>query len=295
MNIIDETYLSTVKKYPALSNKEQVELLKKYKSGDSAAYEKLVLHNQGLVLKTASKYKGLFKTYDFMDLVQCANIGLIKAIKDYDIEKGFAFSTYAVEAMRNTIMKETDNYDLSIRIPAYLCAAERKIKTAKLEYEAKNGREPNIDELKKLTNLPGNIINTAKNKYKEISMDTCTTNDDADTSGLYEYLISDINVEEDAIKNQGPNFWDAIDDFLEFMEKRESQQERQKEMKRDIKIFKDRIGYRERPILSCRKCAEKYDMTQQNVKNIEYKFIRYLKNPKYNRKIKEYNSWIRQQ
>lgn len=74
--------------------KENLALLAKAKEGDRAATEELILLNVGLVKSIASRFLG--RGTDFEDLTQIGHIGLLKAIRTFDMERGCAFSTYAV-------------------------------------------------------------------------------------------------------------------------------------------------------------------------------------------------------
>lgn len=65
------------------------------------AKEQLILANKGMVgiiLKSLN-----LPVYD-EDLHSIGIIGLIKAVKSYDVEKGFKFSTYATRVIRNEIL-----------------------------------------------------------------------------------------------------------------------------------------------------------------------------------------------
>ena len=70
------------------------EALKAYAEGDSSAESKLMELNSGLVNGLAYRFRG--RGTDFEDLVQIGSIGLLKAIRSFDLSRGFAFSTYAV-------------------------------------------------------------------------------------------------------------------------------------------------------------------------------------------------------
>lgn len=90
-----------------LSNEEKIKCLKLYQStGDNEALSILMLSNQGLVRKIASKYKG--QSIEFDDLCQIGNIGLVRALQLYDYEKYSmgAFSTYVGRAIENKIQRE---------------------------------------------------------------------------------------------------------------------------------------------------------------------------------------------
>ena len=70
------------------------ELIARYRAGDTDAGNRLVEINLPLVYKIASRFKE--RCDDLGDLVECGTLGLVKAIKTFDLDRGCAFSTYAV-------------------------------------------------------------------------------------------------------------------------------------------------------------------------------------------------------
>ena len=81
-------------KLPLLKEKEKEELLKKVKSGDKTARDKLINGNLRLVLSVIQRFTGRGENLD--DLFQVGCIGLIKSIDNFDITQNVRFSTYAV-------------------------------------------------------------------------------------------------------------------------------------------------------------------------------------------------------
>lgn len=74
--------------------RQNAEWIGKAQKGDEKAMEVLILNNAGLVNSIAAKFLGRGTEYE--DLVQIGNIGLIKAIRSFDLGRECAFSTYAV-------------------------------------------------------------------------------------------------------------------------------------------------------------------------------------------------------
>ena len=77
-----------------MSYDQNPELILRYRDGDEVAGERLVEINLPLVYSIASRFKE--RCDDIGDLVECGTLGLVKAIKTFDISRGCAFSTYAV-------------------------------------------------------------------------------------------------------------------------------------------------------------------------------------------------------
>lgn len=73
---------------------ENPSLIERYRAGDADAGEELVLRNTPLVYSIAGRFSG--RGADMSDLIECGQIGLVKAINTFDTRRGTAFSTYAV-------------------------------------------------------------------------------------------------------------------------------------------------------------------------------------------------------
>ncbi len=88
-------YFREIWKFPLLEKEEEYMLAERFRShGDSNAAHKLVTSHLRLVAKIAMKYKGY--GLPMADLVSEGNIGLMKAVKKFEPERGFRLSTYAM-------------------------------------------------------------------------------------------------------------------------------------------------------------------------------------------------------
>ncbi len=88
-------YLREIQKFPILTPEQEYEYAVRFaKNNDKEAGKILIQSHLRLVVKIAYK----FKNYGLpaSDLVAEGNIGLIQALKKFEPEKGFRFSTYAM-------------------------------------------------------------------------------------------------------------------------------------------------------------------------------------------------------
>ena len=69
------------------------ELIRRYRSGERDAGGELAEKNRPLVYSIAMRFRG--RGVELDELVEAGNIGLVKAINTFDLERGCAFSTYA--------------------------------------------------------------------------------------------------------------------------------------------------------------------------------------------------------
>lgn len=97
-------YLREIQKFPLLSAKEEYEYGMRFKkTGDKEAAKMLVQSHLRLVVKMATKFRNY--GLPITDLVSEGNVGLIQAVKKFDPEKGFRFSTYAMWWIRAYIQE----------------------------------------------------------------------------------------------------------------------------------------------------------------------------------------------
>ena len=120
------------------------ELIVQAKEGDESALSRLVEENTGLVRSIAIRFMGRGVDYD--DLCQIGHIGMIKAIRNFDLERGTAFSTYAVPLIIGEIKRFLrDDGEIKVgreikRKAAILCAAREK-------YISQHQNEPTVSIL----------------------------------------------------------------------------------------------------------------------------------------------------
>ena len=79
------------------------ELIKRAKSGDKNALDTIIKENVGLIWSIVRKFAN--RGYEFDDLFQIGSIGLIKAVKNFDLNFNVKFSTYAVPMIMGEIKR----------------------------------------------------------------------------------------------------------------------------------------------------------------------------------------------
>ena len=88
-------YQQSIKEIPFLTEEEEYELgMRLKKDNDLEAAKKLILSHLKLVMKIARSYNGYGLPH--ADLVQEGNIGLMKAVKKFDVERGVRLVSYAM-------------------------------------------------------------------------------------------------------------------------------------------------------------------------------------------------------
>jgi RNA polymerase sigma-32 factor len=97
-------YLYEISKHPILTKEEESEIAERiYFRNDKEAEQKMVVANLRLVVKIALDYYSY--QLNVLDLIQEGNVGLLRAVKKYDPQRGTRFSTYASFWIRAYILK----------------------------------------------------------------------------------------------------------------------------------------------------------------------------------------------
>lgn len=106
-------YLREISKFPLLNPDEEFELARRVRdNGDQKAAFRLVTSHLRLVVKIAMDFQRRW-AQNVADLIQEGNVGLMRAVKKYDPEKGIKFSYYAAYWVKAYILKYImDNWRL---------------------------------------------------------------------------------------------------------------------------------------------------------------------------------------
>src|ERR1700693_3030051 len=88
-------YLEEIRRFPMLEPQEEYMLAKRWREhGDRPAAHKLVTSHLRLVAKIAMGYRGY--VLPISDVISEGNVGLMRAVKRFEPEKGFRLTTYAM-------------------------------------------------------------------------------------------------------------------------------------------------------------------------------------------------------
>lgn len=97
-----ESYIQAVNRFPLLSREEEVSLARRFRSdGDVEAARQLVLSHLRVVVAVARGYMGYRLPQG--DLIQEGNVGLMKAVKRFDPERGVRLVSFAIHWIRAEI------------------------------------------------------------------------------------------------------------------------------------------------------------------------------------------------
>ena len=129
------------------------ELLRRYhEDGDTRARDLLAEEMVPLARALAGRYSGRGEPLD--DLVQVACVGIMKAIKGFDMSRDVRFSSYATPTVLGEIKRHFRDKTWSVRVPRGL--QELQLEVAKKRDELTNelGRSPTVQELADAIDAP---------------------------------------------------------------------------------------------------------------------------------------------
>lgn len=159
---IYRTYLRKLNEYPLLEPERERVLLCTIHNCEASspeycsAFSELVTSNLRLVVSVVKHYaNGMAST---MDLIQDGTLGLITAIKKFDIERGFKLSTYATWWIRQAVQKSYQKQVSTATIPQFRFDQYTLINAARTKYRQAAGEDPTYYQLAEMI---GNRISSS--------------------------------------------------------------------------------------------------------------------------------------
>ena len=254
--LTDDVYKDYVSKLRRveLSKEDEHEILREIKSGDKKQRDMFVENNLLLVISIAKRYVGY--GLDFMDLIQEGNMGLIKAIERFDINKGYRFSTYATHWIRSFVARSIANESRLIRIPAHRYEKYVKYSMIRNNYISKFGIEPTIKEMSEYSGIPeDDLMELSKLSELPVSLNSKINNDGEESNEL-ELLVPDNYSLEDEVEKKL-----SIEEIITFMNYINISE-------KHIKILLLRYGFYDGHAYTLREIGEMYNVTRERIRQI---------------------------
>ena len=129
---------------PGAPNVEEWELLVQKKS---EAETTLLTRNRGLVRRVCQQFVSLLNSMTIFDLEQEGNLGFLKAIQKFDLERTTKLSTYAVYWIRQAVQQAIANQDRTIRLPVHKRNEIRQYRILVERLTENLDRDPSVREI----------------------------------------------------------------------------------------------------------------------------------------------------
>jgi RNA polymerase sigma-B factor len=126
---------------------------------ESRIRDELVSRFMPLARKLAHRYHAAGEPLD--DLIQVANVGLLKAVDRFDERRGVAFTTYAVPTITGELKRYFRDNSWAVHVPRGTRDRALQIHSAIREASEKTGQRPATDELAERLSLSEREVDDA--------------------------------------------------------------------------------------------------------------------------------------
>ena len=265
-------YLKEIGQIKLLTIEEESELADRIIEGDEQAKATLAEANLRLVVSIAKRYVG--RGMLFLDLIQEGNIGLMKAVEKFDVEKGFKFSTYATWWIRQAITRAIADQARTFRVPVHMVETINKLARIERQLTLELNREPTEEELsKKMGTSVEKIRDIYKISQEPVSLETPIGEEE--DSHLGDFIPDETNMSpEDFAVNE--LLKDEISEVLLTLTEREE------------KVIRLRFGLEDGRSRTLEEVGQLFGVTRERIRQIEAKALRKLRHPSRSRKLKDY-------
>lgn len=142
---VTRLYLNEIGASRLLTAAEEIHCARRIRAGDEEARQRMIESNLRLVVKIARRY--IDRGLPLLDLIEEGNLGLIHAVKKFDPERGFRFSTYATWWIRQTIERAIMNQSRTVRLPIHVIKEINACLRAARTLRQANDRTPSTADI----------------------------------------------------------------------------------------------------------------------------------------------------
>jgi RNA polymerase primary sigma factor len=236
------------------------------------AREHLIIANSRLVISVAKKYMG--RGVPFLDLIQEGNIGLMRAAKKFDYNRGFKFSTYATWWIRQAVTRAIADQSRTIRVPVHM--GDRISKMLRIQHQLKQklSRDPTIEELAEALEVPTNKVEHMIQVARRPLSLQMPIGDEEDN------MLGDFIEDQDSPPPDETATQNMLREHLETVLNQLPP--------REARILQLRYGLIDGQILTLNEVGRKMGVTRERVRQIEAQALRRLRSAGIQRELRAY-------
>ena len=265
-------YLKEIGKVPLLTPEEEQELARRMNAGDEEAKRRMTEANHRLVVSIAKRYVG--RGMLFLDLIQEGNLGLIKAVEKFDVEKGYKFSTYATWWIRQAITRAIADQARTIRIPVHMVETINKTIRVSRQLLQELGHDPSADEIAAEMNMPvDKVRDILKIAQEPVSLETPIGEEEDSHLGDF---IPDEDASEPSEAASFSLLREQLEEVLDTLAPREK------------KVLELRFGIVDGRTRTLEEVGKEFNVTRERIRQIEAKALRKLRHPSRSKKLRDF-------
>jgi RNA polymerase primary sigma factor len=237
-----------------------------------SARQHLITANSRLVISIAKKYMG--RGVPFLDLIQEGNIGLMRAAKKFEYQRGFKFSTYATWWIRQAITRAVADQARTIRVPVHMGDQISRMLRMQHQLKQKLSRDPSVEELAEaLEVLPEKVEHMMQVSRHPLSLQMPIGEEEDEMLGDFIEDEEALSPDETAMNNILREHLEEVLDRLP---------------PREVRILQLRYGLLDGQVLTLNEVGRRMGVTRERVRQIEAQALRRLRSTKIQRELRAY-------
>ncbi|MDD5727044.1 MAG: sigma-70 family RNA polymerase sigma factor [Victivallales bacterium] len=239
-------------------------IMKKYRYLKTL-HKKMLEGNLRLAVSIAQKYRN--KGLPINDLIQEANLGLMRALEKFDFRLGNRFSTYATWWIKQTVSRAISEQSRIIRIPMHMINTIVAMNHVEQIFMQTHGREPTVKELATALEIPTSRISAIQKMARQAISLQAPLGDSGNGSVLQDILASDKDGDDPIHDISQEVLKEKVYEVLSTLPEREQQ------------IIIMRFGLMGYSPMTLVKVSEHFDLTRERIRQLEIKILEKLRSP----------------